>query len=368
PKLPAAQVMVTEVPKLKLGQSKLRELLPIMNQGFSRSLARLGEQRLTEYLQEAGYFFAEVKSRCEPVNCAGENLKVFYDIEPNVIHELKEIRIEGTDLVKPSDILDYLQSKIANRLGGQPILKGLPIIGGYVRGLTSNDRLRNDEEFIRNYLADIGYRNTRVKSRLAVKPDNDDLIVIFDVDTGVQSEIAETAVRGNTLLPASDLLKSIRVRSGEAYSFTSIRAGAQQIKQLYAQRGFLEVEVDLETIELANDRVKVIYNVNEGSRAVVSEIEITGTTKTGKEWIERFFDFKQGEVLTPQKIRQTQRDLYATNAFREINVRAEPVGGDDGSAHKVTVNLTEAKPLLFVYGLGYSTDEDARGSLEVANT
>src|SRR5262249_51240041 len=177
PKLPHAQVSVTEIPKLKLGQSKLRELLPVISQGFSRSLARLGEQRLTEYLQEAGYFFAEVTSRCEPVNCVGENLKIFYDITPNLIYDLKEIRIEGTDLVKPSDIEDQLQPKVANRFGGQPILKDLPIIGGYGRGLTSSDRLKNDEEFIRNYLADIGYRSTRVKSRLALKPDNDDLIV-----------------------------------------------------------------------------------------------------------------------------------------------------------------------------------------------
>src|SRR5262249_4757061 len=288
PRLPHAQVTVSEVPKLKLGQSKLRELLPVIGQGFRRSLARLGEQRLTEYLQEAGYFFAEVRSRCEPVNCVGENLKIFYDITPNLIYDLKEIRIEGTDLVKPSDIEDQLQSKVANRFGGQPILKDLPIIGGYGRGLTSSDRLKNDEEFIRNYLADIGYRNTRVKSRLALKPDNDDLIVIFDVDAGVQAEIAETAIRGNMLLPAPELLKSIPVHSGEAFSFTRIRTGAQQIKRFYAQRGFLEVEVDLETVELPNDRVKVIYNVNEGSRAVVGEIEIAGTTKTGKDWIERF--------------------------------------------------------------------------------
>ena len=30
----------------------MRELLPVMSQGFSRSLARLGERRLKEYVQE----------------------------------------------------------------------------------------------------------------------------------------------------------------------------------------------------------------------------------------------------------------------------------------------------------------------------
>lgn len=368
PKLPTAQVEVSQMPDLKLTQRKLRELLPVMNQGFSRSLARLGESRLREYLQETGYFFAEVKSRCEPASCAGDNLKLYYDIEPNVVYDLKEIRIEGTDLLDLPDIESYLQSQTASRLGGKPLLKDLPVIGGYVRGLTSNDRLKNDEEFLRAYLADIGYRDARVKSRLAVKPDNDDLIVIFDVDAGTQTEIAETVVRGNTILPAAELLKSVSVQANEAFSATRARAGAQRIKQLYAQRGFLEAEVDLQVVNVADDRVKLLYNVSEGARAVIKEIEITGTTKTGKGWIRRYFDFKEGEVLTPAQIRQTQRDLYATNAFREVNLRTDPIGGDDGAAHRVTLNLTEAKPLLFVYGLGYSTDDGARGLLELANT
>lgn len=82
----------------------------------------------------------------------------------------------------------------------------------------------------------------------------------------------------------------------------------------------------------------------------------------------RYLDFKQGEILTPAKIRQTQRDLYSTNAFREVGIRAEPAGGDDGTAHNVTLNLTEAKPLLFIYGLGYSSDDGVRGLMELVNT
>jgi outer membrane protein insertion porin family len=369
PKFPFAQVKVTtEIPKFKLSQSKMKELLPVMTQGFSRSLMRLGERRLKEHLQETGYFFAEVKARCEPVNCVGENLKVFYEIEPGVIYDLKDIRIEGTDLIKLKDVAGDLQSQSASSLGNAPILNNLPFIGGYARGLTSTDRLNNDEELIRRKLVDIGYRNARVKSRLAVKTDADDLVVIFDVQPGEQSEIASVDLRGNVTAERAELFKAIPIQSGEAFSYSRIRAAAQQIKQLYAQRGFLSATVEPEFVELGGDRVRLIYNIDEGARAVISEIEINGTTKTGKGWVRRYLGFKPGEVLTPAKIRQTQRDLFATNAFREVTIRATPLNTDDGSAHKVTLNLTEAKPLLFVYGLGYSTDDSARGLAEITNT
>src|SRR5262249_6568756 len=105
------------------------------------------------------------------------------------------------------------------------------------------------------------------------------------------------------------------------------------------------------------------------ARAVISAIEINGTTKTSDGMVRRYLAFKEGDVLTPEKIRQTQRDLYATNAFREVNIRTEPIAGD-GTANKVLVILTAAKPLLFVYGLGYPPNNGGspRESLEITDT
>ncbi|MEK7832682.1 MAG: translocation/assembly module TamB domain-containing protein, partial [Acidobacteriota bacterium] len=373
PKLPAAQVKVSPVPDLKLDGKQLRELLPVMTQGFSRSLARLGERRLKEYLQEQGYFFAEVSWRCEPADCApGKDLRVQYDVQPNLIYDLKEIRIEGTKLIRWQDLRGDLQSQIESKVGGIPYLKNIPYIGGTVRGLTSNSRLSSDEEYIRRYLVDVGFRNARVKSRLAVRPDSDDLIVIYDVEEGQQSDIADVVLRGNSIITASELRHTVPVQKDEAFSLTRARLGIQTIKRLYAERGFLEANAEMQIVELDEDSVQLVYQISEGQRAIVSQIDIKGTTKTGQGWVRRYFDFKPGEVLTPTKIAKTQRDLYATNAFREVAVRTEPVGGpsgsNDGSAHKVTLNLTEAKPLLFVYGLGYSTDDGARGLMELANT
>ncbi len=372
PKLPTADVKVSPVPDLKLDGKKMRELLPVMSQGFSRSLARLGERRLTEYLQEQGYFFADVAWRCDPEDCApGKDLRLLYDITPNLIYDLKEIRIEGTQLIRWQDIRSDLQSQIESKVGGIPYLQNIPFIGGTVRGLTSDSRLRSDEEYIRRYLVDVGYRNARVNTRLAVKPDNDDLIVIFEVQEGEQSEVADVTFRGNAILTANELREAVPIQKHEAFSLTRARLGAQTVKQLYAERGYLDTEAELQILELGDDSVGLVYQIKEGERAIVEDIEIKGTSKTGHGWIRRYFDFKPGDVLTPSKIARTQRDLYSTNAFREVAIRPIAIpdsNGKPGSAHKIQVDLTEAKPLLFVYGLGYSTDDGARGLMEIANT
>ncbi|HEX5085439.1 MAG TPA: translocation/assembly module TamB domain-containing protein, partial [Blastocatellia bacterium] len=123
PKLPQAQVKVSDIQDFKLSQGKMRELLPVMTQGFSRAFMRMGERRLKEHLQENGYFFAEVNARCEPENCSGENLRVFYDVDPGAIYDLKEIRLEGSELIKLKDIAKELQSQPASAAGSVPFVK-----------------------------------------------------------------------------------------------------------------------------------------------------------------------------------------------------------------------------------------------------
>src|SRR5262249_31408083 len=98
------------------------------------------------------------------------------------------------------------------------------------------------------------------------------------------------------------------------------------------------------------------------------EVVISGLTKTREDSIRRFFAFGAGDTLTPDLIRRTQRDLYATGAFREVTIRTEANSGQDDSARRVSVGVTQAQPFLLLFGLGYCTDEGARGLAQVSNT
>lgn len=357
---PKAAVDVDKPDTIKLSKDRLRELLPVIREGYSRALTRLGERNLTNYLQEQGYFFAEVKSRCEPATCSGPALRVLYDVNPGEQYSLREIRITGTEELNKREVTGSLQSQTGGLLGGVPFLERLPFIGGTARGITSNDRLRNDRENIRRRMMDLGFRSARVASRLAITPESNDLALIFDVEEGPRSVIADVALKGNAVMTTDDLRKVVPIAPEAPFSPTDISTGAQQIRNLYANQGFLDVKVEPSVEDLADNRVRLTYTISEGARAIVKDTVIAGNVITKESSIRRFFYFKEGDVLTPKMIERTQRDLHATGAFREVNVRNELVPGADPSARHVTVGVTEAKPLLLVYGLGYSTDEGVR--------
>src|SRR5262245_21594600 len=366
--LPHAEVSIVKPEGLKLSDKRLRELVPVVKEGFSMPLARLGERNLTNYLQENGYFFATARSRCQPIVCSGPDLKVFYDIEPGQRLDLERIRLEGTELISLGAVSGEFQTQAKSEFGSIPFLKNLPLVGGLARGVTSNDRLANDSEVVRRHMADLGFRSARVASRLAFSPESEDLTVIFNVEEGPRSTITDVMFRGNSVLSAAELRKAAPIMDSEAFSSTLIRSGVANIKKLYAEQGYLDAAVSAEVVDLPNDHVRLIYSVEEGARNVASEIVISGQTRTREDSIRRFLAFGAGDTLTPDLIRRTQRDLYATGAFREITIRTESKPGDDESARRVSVGVTEAKPLLFTYGLGYSTDEGARGLAQLSDT
>ncbi|HKP86933.1 MAG TPA: translocation/assembly module TamB domain-containing protein [Blastocatellia bacterium] len=366
--LPPADVTLDNPAGVKLSSKKLRELLPVETQGFSRPLARLGERNLENYLQEQGYFFATVRSRCEPADCSGPNIHLYYDVQPGQRYDLDDIRIEGTDQLGMRDVGGDLQSKKASLFGAIPLVKSLPLVGGYARGITSNDRIRRDREIIRARMADLGFRSARVTSRTDTKPQSPDLILVFQVDEGPRATVADVTFRGNAILSSADLRKAIAISNDDAFSPTKARQATQNIKGRYAEQGFLDTTAPYSIVDLAPDRVMLEYDITEGPRAIVAEIDVSGQTKTREASIRRFFAFEPGDVLTPAAIRRTQRDLYATGAFSEVSIRHEQMAGGNPDARKVTVQVTESKPLLMVYGIGFSTDEGPRGLLQLTNT
>ncbi|HKV39194.1 MAG TPA: translocation/assembly module TamB domain-containing protein, partial [Blastocatellia bacterium] len=365
--LPRADVQIENPAGIKLSGRKLEELLPVKKEGFSRALGRLGLSNLTNYLQEQGYFFAKVTQRCDPADCTGSSVRLIYDVQPGERYDLEQIRLDGTKVIELDDV-SGLRSRAASFLGGIPLLRSLPLIGGSARGITSDDRILDDRNTIRGRLAELGYRSAKVTSQINRKPESQEMTLVFHVDTGPQSLVSQVEFSGNTILSSPELMRALPIKGGAPFSPSVARSGAQAIKSQYAAHGYLDTKAQYRLVDVGKDRVGVVYSILEGERAVVSDVAITGQTRTNEGSIRRFLAFKNGDLLTPSLIRQSQRALYATGAFSEVNIRNEQSSKTDAAARRVTVQVTEARPLLFVYGAGYSTDEGPRGLLQISDS
>ena len=374
----------------KVGEGTQNRLLPIKREGsLDYSAIVEGERRLENYFQEQGYFFADVTPVCSvlPVFTEAEasytvnetnllcsslsaadltsrTVEVKYQADLNRQLKLVDIRIEGTNLLPIEEIRTVLKSQTASILGVIPYL-------GYGRGYTSRELLNEDIDTIRSLMRELGYRNAKVTSRQGVSPNGEDLIITFVVEEGKPTRLSEVDITGNTAFDDATLTTQLPNLVGQNYSRAKIRNGQRKLAEFYSNQGFYDAKISFSIIELGADdseeRVKIEYKIeNEGRKVFINRVLISGNEMTKREAILRAVNLRAGEILRAADIFSSEQNLYATDAFKRVEIKPEPAGENaSGRLTDVIINVEEQAPRLITYGGGFSTDAGAFGFFDI---
>ena len=390
-----------------LSEKTRRELLPVEREGTIDYAAIVeGARRISNRLQESGYFFADVTPACtvapplaappdairvagaEPDVCellnpeelANSQVTIVYNVERGRRFKLTDIRIEGTNKLTVEDVANDLRSQTANVLGIVPLL-------GYGHGYTSDDALEHDRRIIEGRMRDLGYRQARADVRRGVPLEGDNLIVTFAVTEGPLTRVAAVETRGNQIYTAEQL-RDVRcpryltadepgcVVEGGPYSRAVARAEVERLRSHYVLNGYVEADVQLSVDDLpaapnGDEQVRIVYQVGESDKVFVNRIFVNGLVQTDRQAVLDAIPLRENEVLRGDDLAESERILLGTtDAFRQVLIRTEPAGETRGGFKKrdVIIDVTEQKHLLTEYIVGFSTDTGALGGFELRNT
>jgi outer membrane protein insertion porin family len=360
-------VLTVHVEGYEIKDKKLKELLPILREGgLEPTTLEESARRLRSYLQEEGYFFAEVSVPPYPDISSGRADIVFI-ADPKQRYRITDIKIEGTKAIKFLDVESDLRSKTETFL---PV----PILSKYTRGITSEQALRRDGDLLVARLRDLGYRKARLLSvNRAVNQDNDRLVIVFNLEEGPRSYVAEVSFTGNTLNTVDELRSLVHVVPGDPASVAEIKIEGGKLLDHYFDRGYALATVSTRLTDQPGNKVRVNYEIREGPLVFINWVRVSETgsrqrTHAGR--VDTFLRFKVGELLKTDELIRTEQELNSLGAFRRVQVRSEPIGpeGETGSVQRdVYVTLDEGKSRNLIYGGGYQSDEGFRGILEVSD-
>jgi outer membrane protein insertion porin family len=392
----------------ELSEKTQRELLPVKREGnIDLSAIEEGARRLRNKLQEEGYFFAEVTPVCsvtpplpesvadgsrqtcenlDPDTLSGRSIEIQYQIDKGRRFRLTDIRIEGTNKLTFEDVEADLKSQKASALGLIPFL-------GYGRGYTSLTLLEQDKRTVRNYMREIGYRRAEVEVLQGVSINGENLIITFNVTEGPLTRIAGVEVRGNKIYTDDRLHDELKTVIGAPFSRAQARFDGDRVVALYSREGYANAQIDLSVVELPKkgdeEQVRLIYSItcrsdsgdrtgtctNEGDKVFINRIIVNGVTgsaktqQTKRNAIIRAIPLQEGDVLRSDWVAESERELYLTDAYRQVIITVEPAG-ETASGYKkkdVIIDVEEKKPRVMDYGGGFSTDTGALGLFELSN-
>lgn len=388
------RVSVT-IKNFDINEKTQRDLLPVKREGnVDYSAIVEGARRLRNKLQEEGYFFAEVTETCtivnspppsdpngtidtcqnlNPITLTGNTVQIDYDVERGRRFRLSDIRISGTNKLSFADVEAELKSQKASALGLVPFL-------GYGRGYTSLTLLEQDRRTIEAFMRDLGYRRARAEVLQGVSINGDNLIITFQITEGPLTRIAGVEVRGNNIYTEQRIRDELHTVIGSPYSRSVARGDADRVSALYAREGYVNARLEFSVVELPKkndeEQVRLVYSIaNEGDKVFVNQIVINGVTgssatqQTKRRAILRAIPLSPGDVLRADRLSDAERELYLTDAYRQVIIHTEQAGETTAGYKRrdVIVDVEEKKPRVMDYGGGYSTDAGALGLFEISN-
>ena len=328
----------------KIKDDKLRGLVQSQPQGpYSETLVEADLQALRRAYAEIGR--SDVQITTQTVSVGDGRLNLAFVINEGDRTKIDAINFEGNNAY--SDF--RLRAVIATKESG---------LFSFItrRDIYSEEKLRYDEEALRQFYYNHGYADFRVLSSNAVlDPATNTYVVTFQVDEGERYKFGpigvETTVEG---VDPEELKSLTESREGKVYRARDVQDSMSEISKRVAAAGYPFARVTPRgNRDMASKTISVDYVVDQGERAYVERIEIRGNTATRDYVIRREFDMAEGDAFNQERVAEAKRRLERLGYFSKVEITTQP--GDAPDRVVIIVDVVDQSTGAFGIGGGYAT-------------
>ncbi len=240
---------------------------------------------------------------------------------------IRSIKVEGNRRVEPETVRSYLQFSPGSKYSPSKVNESLKAL--FATGLFSDVR--------------IGRQGGTVIVKVVENP------IVYQV-----------AFEGNAEIDDDTLKSEVLLKSRAVFTRARVQADVQRILDVYRRSGRFAVTVEPKIINQENNRVDLIYEINEGPKTTVRSISFVGndefsdsqlreiitTTETG------FFSFlSPTNVYDPDRLnldRELLRQYYLKNGFADARIVSATADLDrDGKGFFISFTVEEGERYKF---------------------
>jgi len=319
------------------------------------------KKKIMEFYQRDGFAMVSVSTKM----IEGKQVtEIHFEIQEGSQMRIKEINFYGNKQFDSKKLKGLMLTKKMGIMSGNIDFLYDWMFDYYPKGILINERLTEDLENIEYFYRENGFLNVAVHLK-SIESDADagGLIINIDVKEGDRFYVAKIEMEGNTLFGDEELLKIVGIKLSEPFNPLSADAGVRALKKYYDEHGYIFSKITSE-ISFTQDGKGIVikYIIDEGVKAFVSKIFLSGNDTTKGYVLRRELTFSEGDVLTPGAIFESQRKLYRLGFIDRVTVDIKDVK-DDG-ATDLEIKVKESKFHRFDFKIGYGTAEGVRTSLE----
>ncbi|WP_411035460.1 outer membrane protein assembly factor BamA [Shinella sp. BYT-45] len=339
----------------KIKDDKLEAVLRSRPLGpYSETTIEADKQAIRDAYAAIGRSDATVTTQTHPIGNGRVNLAFVVDEGDRT--KISQINFVGNEAYSNSRLRSVILTKKSNFLSFLTR-----------KDVYSEEKLRADEEALRQFYFNNGYADFRVISSEAVLDEaSNEYVVTFTVEEGQRYNFGDVNVESTVEgLDSEELTGLIESRPGKVYRAKDVQDTMSEISQRVAAKGYPFARVTPRgNRDLGNGTIAVDYLVDQGERAYVERIEIRGNTRTRDYVIRREFDIGEGDAFNQEVIARAKRRLEALGYFSSVNITTAP--GSEADRVVVIVDVQDQSTGSFGIGAGYETGSDGGFKLEAS--
>lgn len=337
----------------RLKEAEVRKDLPLKVGDLANpQVIKECERVLLRKAEAKGLYGTTVSHRVSQVE---EGVAVAFRVTEGRPLRVKRIRFVGNRALSDSRLRSVMQTTdrgLLRRIFSlRTLLHPTSVLG--VSNVLRHDVLEQDVERITHLYYNEGYARARVDEP-RIEHDEHGIYITIPIYEGKRYRIGKVEVEGELIAPREEILRSLKVRSGQVFRQDDIRRDVVALSRRYAEEGYAFADVTpLTTINRERATVDLTYHVDRGPQAHIGRIEIWGNTRTRDEVIRRELLVKEGDLYRPSRIRKSRDAVNRLGFFKDVKVIPRP--HPDRRTVDLEVRVKERPTGMFSVGAGYSS-------------
>jgi outer membrane protein insertion porin family len=236
---------------------------------------------------------------------------------------IQTIKVEGNERIETGTILSYMLVQTGDPFDADRLDRSLKTL--YATGLFQDVRLNRDG----------------------------DTLVVRLVENPLVNRVA---FEGNHKLTDDQLRPAIQLKPRAVFTPALAEADRQKILDLYAKRGYYDARVDPQIIRLDQNRIDVVFDINDGPSTLVARIAFVGNHAFSESRLsevinsreERWWRFlSTSDQYDPERVnfdKELLRRFYLKNGYVDFTIRdAKSELSPDRSGFFLTYTLDEGE-------------------------
>ena len=315
------------------------------NSIFSSSKLKKDIEATREFLNASGYYQALITP--EVIKIDNNQINLIINIDKKEISKIKNIYFIGNKYFSNNQLMDVITS---TEDGWWKI---------FSTSALSEQRIEYDKQLLKDFYKSKSFYDAQIESAFASIDKNNKFTLTYSINSGKKYKFGDYDLKVSGLALKEEDIKEIKnfsnkLLKNEFYSPLTINKINKQITDFLETRRYGNFEINIQDLKVADDKINIIVQLNEGQKSLVNKINIKGNTITEEKVIRDNLIISEGDQLNSSKIKKSIDNVKSKQLFSKVDYKIED--SDKKNFKDLNLLVKEQPTGSISAGVGYGSN------------